>query len=357
MSTARSNVEIADWSGKTTSPDGDRNVTDESGSDGSPLLNALRTALGRVISAIRTFAARLPAEKARTEPPWFGDYEKVEEAKYYSPGLPSLADDGDLPEWPGPPKVTLLAVDPYLVHVYWDFDLAKLPPDTTAAVLRFYDAATHFDVDVDLRTRNWYVPLWSPAKTYYADLGAITAAGEFIPLVRSNTIQTPRGWPVAEVEHRFVSGAAASPPSDESVLPQTPPFNSEYSGILETTPHAEGSPIAAGPPLAKAEPAVAYSPATGHQPPASTVTPPPSEPHIPKPGDPAEILRSRLSEMYEFRQWQPQARSAVESLPAIPPLPASPDLPDDLTAHSERQFSPGLSSLLLGAQDPRKPAG
>jgi hypothetical protein len=254
--------------------------------------------------------------------------------------------------------VTLLAVDPYLVYVYWDFDLAELPPDTTAAILRFYDAATHFDVDVDLRTRNWYIPLWSPAKTYYADLGAITAAGEFIPLVRSNTIQTPRGWPVAEVEHRFVSGAAASPPSDESVLPQTPPFNSEYSGILETTPHAEGSPIAAGPPLAKAEPAVAYSPATGDQPPASTVTPPPpTEPHIPKPGDPAEILRSRLSEMYEFRQWQPQARSAVESLPAIPPLPASPDPPDDLTAHAERQFSPGLSSLLLGGQDTRKPAG
>jgi hypothetical protein len=35
--------------------------------------------------------------------------------------------------------MTLLPVDPYLVHVYWDFDLAKLPPDTAAAVLRFYD--------------------------------------------------------------------------------------------------------------------------------------------------------------------------------------------------------------------------
>ena len=335
-------------------------MTDESGSDGSPLLNALRTALGRVISTIRAFSATLPArtETARTEPPRFGDYEKVEEAKYYSPGLPSLADDRDLPEWLVRPKVTLLAVDPYLVYVYWDFDLAELPPDTTAAILRFYDAATHFDVDVDLRTRNWYVPLWSPAKTYYADLGAITAAGEFIPLVRSNTIQTPRGWPVAEKDRPFVSGDAASPQSDESVLPQTPPFNSEYSGILETTPHAGGSPTAAEPPLAKAEPAVAYSPATGDQPPASTVTPPPpTEPHIPKPGDPAEILRSRLSEMYEFRQWQPQARSAVESLPAIPPLPASPDPLDDLTAHAERQFSPGLSSLLLGGQDTRKPAG
>ena len=38
-----------------------------------------------------------------------------------------------------PHSMTLLPVDPYLVHVYWDFDLAKLPPDTAAAVLRFYD--------------------------------------------------------------------------------------------------------------------------------------------------------------------------------------------------------------------------
>jgi hypothetical protein len=356
MSTARSNVEIADWSGKTTSPDGDRDVTDESGS-GSPLLNALRTALGRVISTIRAFAATLPAEKARTGPAWFGDYEKVEEAKYYSPGLPSLADDGDLPEWPGPPKVTLLAVDPYLVHVYWDFDLAKLPPDTTAAILRFYDVAAHFDVDVDLRTRNWYVPLWSPAKTYYADLGAITAAGEFIPLVRSNTIQTPRAWPVAELEHRFVSGTAASPQSDESLLPPTPAFPSEHAGIPETRPRDSGSAKSAEPPAAKAEPAVSLSPAPSDQPPASIATALPTEQHIPKPADAAEILRRRLSEIHEFRQRQPQAQRAAENLPAIPPLPASPDLPDDLTAHSERQFSPGLSSLLLGAQDPRKPAG
>ena len=358
MSTARSNVEIADWSGKTTSPDGDRNVTDESGSDGSPLLNSLRTALGRVISTIRTFATTLPAHagKAKTEARQFGDYEKVEEAKYYSPGLPSLADDGDLPEWPTRPKVTLLAVDPYLVHVYWDFDLAKLPPDTTAAVLRFYDASTHFDVDVDLRTRNWYVSLWSPAKTYYADLGAITAAGEFIPLIRSNTIQTPRAWPVAEMEQRLVSGANASPPSDESVPRTAAPFNSEHTGILELTLHAGACPTAAESPAAKAEPAVSVSPAPHRQPPASNVTATPTEQHIPKPVDAAETLRRRLSEMQEFRRGQPRVPRPVENLPAIPALPASPDLPDDLTAHAERQFSPGLSSLLLGTKDPPKPA-
>jgi hypothetical protein len=316
MSTVRSNAENAGWNGRTTSPDGKREVTDESWSGGSQVLSALRAALARVISAIRAFGATLPAQagKAKIEAPRFGDYEKVEEAKYYSPVPPSLAEEEDLPEWSWRPRVTLMAVDPYLVHVYWDFDVAKLPPDTTAAVLRFYDAASHFDVDVDLRTRNWYVPLWSPAKTYYVDLGAITATGEFIPLVRSNTIQTSRAWPVAEVEHRFVSGADASP-------------------------------TAAEPPAAEAQP-------------TDSVAAPPTEQHIPKPPGAAEILRRRLSEIHEFRQWQPQAqRAPVESPEAIPPLPATPDLPDDLTAHTERQFSPGLSSLSVGAQGPQKPAG
>jgi Domain of unknown function (DUF4912) len=331
-------------------------VTDESRSGDSSLLRALRAALARIISTIRKFGATLPAQAgtSRIEVQWFGDYEKVEEAKYYPPVPPSLADDGDLLDWSGRPSVTLLTVDPYLLYVYWDFDLAKLPTDTTAAVLRFYDGASHFDVDVDLRTRNWYVPLWIPAKTYYADLGAITTAGQFIPLLRSNTIQTSRAWPVAEVEHHFVAGAA-----EHSKEPVPPLFRSERGGILEIayrpggSPTAPGSPTGAEPQAAEAEPAVCFSPATGH-----IEAAPPTERHVPKPPDAAETLRRRLSEIYEFRQREPQAREAtVESRQTIPPLPVVPDLPDDLTAHVEREFSPGLSSFLPGARGRRTPAG
>jgi hypothetical protein len=334
-------------------------VTDESRSDDSAVLTALRAALARVISAIRAFGATLPAQagKPRTEVPWFGDYEKVEEAKYYPPGPPSPADDGDLLDWSARPGVTLLAVDPYLLHVYWDFDLAELPPDTTAAVLRFYDGAIHFDVDVDLRTRNWYVSLWSPAKTYYADLGAIATAGKFIPLLRSNTIQTSRAWPAAEVEHRFVSRAAVPEHFEEPVPPQPLPFPSERGGILEIAYRSDGSPTAAEPLAGEAEPAVCFSPATGHRPSPSIVTEP-TERHVSKSPDAAEILRRKLAEFHEFRQREPQAQEAkAESRQTIPPLPVVPDLPDDLTAHVEREFSPGLSSLLLGARGPRKPAG
>jgi hypothetical protein len=329
-------------------------VTDESRSGDSALLTALKAALARVISAIRAFGATLPDQTGtpRTEVRWFGDYEKVEEAKYYPPVPPSLAGDGDLLDWSGRPGVTLLAVDPYLLYVYWDFDLAKLPPDTTAAVLRFYDGASHFDVDVDLRTRNWYVPLRNPARTYYADLSAITAAGKLVPLVRSNTIQTSRAWPVAAVEHGFVSGAAAAEQFKELLPPPPPPFRSEDGGILEIARRSDASPTAPGSP-----PAAETPEAEAAERPVSIVAAPPTERHVPKPPDAAETLRRRLSEIYESRQWQPHSPGAAVEQQAVSPLPVTADLPNDLTARVERQFSPGLSSFPPGARGPRKPAG
>src|SRR5438034_9528832 len=150
---------------------------------------------------------RRPPAKARKPRPGASRFdEKVEAVKYHSPA--PLADHGDLPESYGDPTVTLLVVDSYLVHVYWDFDLAKLPPETTSAALRFYEVtdgpiSSRFDVEIDLRARNWYVHLWSPAKSYCADLGVKTGAGTFTPLVRSNTVQTPRAWPVAEAHRHF----------------------------------------------------------------------------------------------------------------------------------------------------------
>jgi hypothetical protein len=339
------------------------------------MLGALRAALARVISTIRAFGATLQpqAEKPKTEAPRFGDYEKVEEAKYHSPVPPSASGEADLPEWSGRPGVTLMAVDPYLVHVYWDFDPTKLPPETTAAVLRFYDAASQFDVGVDLRTRNWYVPIWSPSKTYYADLGAVTAAGEFIPLVRSNTIQTSRAWPVVEVEHRLVPGATMDAGEKETVSAASAAGGTAASPPSQTP---AVSPTIAEP--ASAEATALSSPASGIRHPASAVTPP-TEPYTPKPPDAAEILRRRLSEIDEFRHWQPRSYSpwvdspapdlpdqqwqpeaqgtGLESARAVPTLLPARNAPDDLTGRAEREFAPGLSSLLLGGQGPAKPAG
>jgi len=111
----------------------------------------------------------------------------------------------------GETRLVAVAVDPYLIHVYWEVtseDLKKasdrLDDDyrRCAAVLRFYDvggsasyrgAANYaFDVNIDLQSRSRYVHLWSPGKPYLVELGFGTEKGSFYPIVRSNVAETPR---------------------------------------------------------------------------------------------------------------------------------------------------------------------
>lgn len=120
-------------------------------------------------------------------------------------------------------RVRLLPVDPYLVHAYWelvDEDLETLRSQLGSGgaeakpVLRFYDityilfdgnnAHGFFDVEIDLGARNWYVHLWSPEKSYCADLGLKTPEGRFLPLLRSNVAQTPPAWPAIREEERYM---------------------------------------------------------------------------------------------------------------------------------------------------------
>ena len=114
-------------------------------------------------------------------------------------------------------RVTLLPVEPYLIHAYWevshnDIEKAKkrLGNDykKSQAVLRFYDVTNiifdgtnahgTFDVDIDLQSKNWYIDLWSPDKSYFVDLGFKTSDGFFLPITRSNVARTPCAWPAPE---------------------------------------------------------------------------------------------------------------------------------------------------------------
>jgi hypothetical protein len=112
-----------------------------------------------------------------------------------------------------------MTVDPYLVHAYWevtDADLqqvkSNIGPLFTGArpILRIYDitcvdfdgtnAHRFFDIEIDLRTRNWYIHLWTPEKTYCADLGFTAQGVRFFPVVRSNTFHVPRSEPSPRFE-------------------------------------------------------------------------------------------------------------------------------------------------------------
>jgi len=155
---------------------------------------------------------------------------KTNPSRFYAPywfpetGPAILEENGNLPETYGETKVVLLPVHPYLIHAYWELTVDDLDrarrglgegQETAKPVLRFYDitsvesdgtdAPGYFDVEIDLRARNWYVPLWSPGKSYIADLGFKKADGEYLAVTRSNAAPTPRAWPSIRVEAKYMS--------------------------------------------------------------------------------------------------------------------------------------------------------
>jgi 1,4-alpha-glucan branching enzyme len=128
-----------------------------------------------------------------------GGYQTMQETNYLRPA----AHSSELPESYGQARVTLLPVSPYLIYACWDLDPAKLPGtvQSDSMLLRFYDTTTgsplaDFDVKVDLQARNRYVRLSRPGRCYLAELGM--SMKDFVPLARSNVVETPRAWPVAQ---------------------------------------------------------------------------------------------------------------------------------------------------------------
>lgn len=214
-----------------------------------------------------------------------------------------------MPEYQGPARVTLLVIDPYLVHAYWELD-PKTLPDALHAVLRIHDttreASSYFDLPVSLPAKNWYVHLWTPGRSYYAELGLGEEGGGFTLLARSNVVQTPRAWPVAAAPETLAPATQDSVPAAEPV-PQTP------------------APL----PL----------PLVTAQQPTRAV---PSRPAIPAPVDAARLLRTRLEAIYALLEWTPRAGERSES-PA-PVMKPNPIEPGDLTQLAEEHFSAGVSS-------------
>ncbi len=119
-------------------------------------------------------------------------------------------------------RLTLLDIDPWRLHAYWHVaaqDLAAAQASLAGGgrdarlVLRFTDLSPrlpgaqpheHFDIEVEQRHNNWYLDLWRDAKHYVAELGLRAADGDFIALVRSNEVVTPRAGPSPELDFRQI---------------------------------------------------------------------------------------------------------------------------------------------------------
>ncbi len=141
----------------------------------------------------------------------------------------------DLPDSYGTPKVVLMPVDSYLMHIYWE--VAEKDLENTyrrlrgkykelQPTLRFFDVTgidfdeknsdanimDHFDVPIDLQPGNWYIHLRNAGRKYFAELGIKTEGGIFSPLIRSNQAETPADMPRPREPERviFVSKSDAT---------------------------------------------------------------------------------------------------------------------------------------------------
>jgi hypothetical protein len=277
---------------------------------------------------------------------------------------PSLTNLTELPSSYGRTRLTLMAIDPYRIHAYWEVTprdheavLARLGPERTAAhwVLRFHDvtymdfdgtnAQSHFDVPIDLSAGNWYVSLWSSEKSYCADIGALAASGRFEIACRSNFVQTPRAEPSPHYRPEWLhveelgmpsgplpmTATVAAPQSGDTALPVIEADVREYyDELVATSGSSDGRQTAPAEPPASVPPApfVAEPPVDGiHD--APTAAPSGRETHraqpaaadapeaVPRHGSPAYQAHreARLPETvssFGSGGWAPTGQPAVD---------------------------------------------
>lgn len=277
---------------------------------------AAGTFMGRVWSAVRAFRGALHQEPGG-EPP-------------ERPA--ALLERGELPESYGRTKVVAMAVNPYLIQVYWELPAKQLDsPEPASLRFRETGSGNAFNVNVDLSAKNWYVHLWSPDQRYDVELG-VQRNGEFVPLARSNAIQTPRAWPVADVRESYTR---APEPKPEAPAPTRIERSPEAPRLVQPALEARPLPVAAAAP---APLATVPAPPPRLQP----NTPPPAPPAT-RPARASDVLREKLSELYGFRRWEHRPRSVPQAFsPATTPTTSPSET--DLTARAETQFAPGVSS-------------
>lgn len=116
----------------------------------------------------------------------------------------------ELPSRYGKNKLVLLVRDPWWIYGYWEVtperekqvlrEMLGLGLQKDKTVLRVYDvtgtsvsrANASFDIELNFFADNWYIDVGKPDADWVAELGLRAANGRFFPLVRSNTVRTPR---------------------------------------------------------------------------------------------------------------------------------------------------------------------
>ena len=140
----------------------------------------------------------------------------VGESKFYLGEQPSRAyhPAQELPAGYGRDKIVLMARDPWWIYAYWEITSSTIDRLreklghaflSSKRVLRVYDindiifdrknAHRFFDIEIPPETNNWYIDTQGPGRSWCADYGLRLTNGEFITIVRSNTVHTPLEGP------------------------------------------------------------------------------------------------------------------------------------------------------------------
>ena len=124
-----------------------------------------------------------------------------------------------LPGCYGVDRLVLLARDPHWLYAYWEISATRqvefatiYGPEawsSTRPVLRVYDitgvdfngknALGYIDIHLAEETDSWHIEVGRPDHTFCVELGRTFNDGRFIPLLRSNVVNTPR----ASLSDRF----------------------------------------------------------------------------------------------------------------------------------------------------------
>lgn len=120
----------------------------------------------------------------------------------------------ELPSRYGKDKIVLQVRDPWWLHTYWEVvpqSMERLKERLGEAffsvktVLRVYDVSSvifdgtnahrFLDIEINGDADSWYIDTGGPGRSWCADLGLRLPNGQFITIVRSNTVTTPLDGP------------------------------------------------------------------------------------------------------------------------------------------------------------------
>jgi hypothetical protein len=120
----------------------------------------------------------------------------------------------ELPAGYGQDKAVLQVRDPWWLHAYWEIAANTLEGlksrlgdsfYSAKTVIRAYDvsniifngknAHSFFDIEINPQANNWYIDTGGPGRSWCVDVGLRLPNGDFITIVRSNTVRTPLEGP------------------------------------------------------------------------------------------------------------------------------------------------------------------